>query len=476
MGVEREDIQGLVFSGYARWPASYFRQLRIRDPRKTKRWLADAMDALTYGSSDRSQAARAAHCRNLAFTCEGLTRLGLPEQSTLAFETPFREGMATPRRSHVLGDLPGGRSDPAAWRWGADPARPVHILQMLYARDEKAAAALCAAEQALTDGFLEEVAPPQAVRLTPDGREHFGFADGISQPAYDQVHSPMESGYAGRRIATGELLLGHRDGLGNITPGPMIDAGTRGAAFLREAGGGLGDFAFNGAYLVCRRMRQDVPAFQTMVGDLAASAALTTRLPSHQPQERRDWAASRIVGRWPSGCPVTASPDRDDPQFAGRNAFLFEAADPKGHACPYGAHIRRANPRDSLFEPWRETAAHEAGKALDDNDRRRLLRRGRAFGPPAAEKPDAERGLVFLALGGSIERQFEFVQHSWVLNPNFAGLADETDPLAGAGPTSLTLQGNPVAQRLGGLSPHIWTEAGGYFFLPSRRALRFLAA
>jgi Dyp-type peroxidase family len=476
MAVQKEDVQGLAFSGYARWPASVFRVLRIRDPRKAKRWLAAELDNLTYGAADRRHAAQAAHCRNLAFTCEGLVRLGLPEEATQAFETPFREGMATPKRSLFLGDLPGGRSDPAAWRWGADAARPVHLMQLLYARDAAAAAALCAAEQKLTQGFLEDVVPPVAVHLTPDGKEHFGFADGLSQPAYEAVQSPAEAGYAARKLATGELLLGHADGLGNISPGPLIDPAVRGANLLAETPDGLGDFGLNGAYLVCRQMRQDVPGFHAMLDRLAASATLQTRLPTHSPAERAAWAGSRIIGRWPSGCPVTASPDRDDPQFAGRNAFMFEEADPKGLRCPFGAHIRRANPRDSLFEPWRETSVREAEKGLPDNDRRRILRRGRAFGPPFQDTPDAERGLVFLALGGSIERQFEFVQHSWVLNPNFAGLADETDPLAGAGPTALSLPGEPVAQRLTGISPHIWTEAGAYFFLPSRRALGFLAA
>ena len=68
MAVQKEDVQGLAFSGYARWPASVFRVLRIRDPRKAKRWLAAELDNLTYGAADRRQAAQAAHCRNLAFT------------------------------------------------------------------------------------------------------------------------------------------------------------------------------------------------------------------------------------------------------------------------------------------------------------------------------------------------------------------------------------------------------------------------
>jgi Dyp-type peroxidase family len=476
MELAKGEIQGLVFSGYARWPASRFRLLRITDAAAARAWLAREQEALTYGSDDKARARAAPHCRNLALTHDGLAALGLPGPALCGFESAFRDGMATPRRSLLLGDLPGGRSDTAHWRWGADPARPVHLLQLLYARDEAAADRLCEDERAATQAFLEEVVAPQAVRLTDDGKEHFGFADGLSQPGYEGVDPPGGAGYAARRLATGELLLGHSDSLGNLSLGPVVDPDTRGAELLPRTAEGLGDFARNGAYLVCRQMRQDVGAFGAMLETLGGSSALADLLPDWTPAERAAWAASRIVGRWPSGCPVTASPDRDDPQFADRNGFLFEAADPQGRACPFGAHVRRANPRDSLFEPWRETGAKAAANTLDDNDRRRLLRRGRAFGPRFAEAPEAERGLVFLALGASIERQFEFVQHSWVLNPNFAGLADETDPLVGAADTDFTLQAAPFARRLAGVAAQVWTEGGGYFFLPSRAALRFLAA
>lgn len=475
MFIDKPDIQGLAFSGYARWPHSAFRVLRIKDPAAAKAWLGRTLEALTYGSFDHKQTVDAAHCLNLAFSAEGLCRLGLPEQALLAFEAPFREGMTTPRRSLFLGDAPGSRNDPERWRWGAGAGGSAHLMQLLYAKTPDDALALCQAQAAETSGFLEDVAPPLAVRLTDDGREHFGFADGVSQPAFEGLNTPSEGGYAGRKLAPGELLVGLPDGLGNLTQGPLVDPDLPGAQHLAQTEGGLSDFGLNGAYLVARQMRQDVGGFNAMLGKLAESAVLKTRLPDHDPAQRAAWAASRIIGRWPSGCPVTASPDRDDPQFAGRNGFMFEETDAKGAACPFGAHIRRANPRDSQFEPWRDTTAKDADKALADNDRRRMLRRGRAFGPLFTKDPDAERGLMFLALGGSIERQFEFVQHSWALNPNFAGLRDETDPLVGH-PTALTLPGEPVAQRLEGVEPHVWTEGGGYFFLPSRRALRFLAA
>jgi Dyp-type peroxidase family len=477
MALKKDEIQGLAFSGYADWPATRLRLLRITEAGAARTWLSSELQRITWGSEDRAQARAASHCRNLAFSYEGLRTLGLPAAALCGFETAFREGMAEPRRSQLLGDVPGGRSDPARWRWGGPRTPAVHLLQLLYARDESAADILCEAEAKATGAFLDEVVPAKAAHLSPDGKEHFGFADGLSQPAYHEVNAPRGAGYDARRLATGELLLGHPDSLGNLSLGPVVDPAAKGADHLPPTADGLGDFALNGAYLVARQMRQDVAGFRRMLTTLAASPAVTTLLPGHTQAEREAFAASRIVGRWPSGCPVVQSPDRDDPQFSGRNAFFFESTDPRGRLCPFGAHIRRANPRDSLFEPWRETNGREAARTLADNDRRRILRRGRAFGPRyAAETAEAERGLLFLALGASIERQFEFVQHSWVLNPNFAGLADETDPLVGGPDTDFTLQSAPVAHRLSGVAAQVWTEAGGYFFLPSRSALKFLAA
>jgi hypothetical protein len=58
--------------------------------------------------------------------------------------------------------------------------------------------------------------------------------------------------------------------------------------------------------------------------------------------------------------------------------------------------------------------------------------------------------LYFICLNADLERQFEFVQQTWVDNPVFAGLFFETDPLIGhrgdedtfTVPTSLLLAGS----------------------------------
>jgi len=193
----------------------------------------------------------------------------------------------------------------------------------------------------------------------------------------------------------------------------------------------------------------------------------------------RTLLAARMVGRWPSGAPLTRSPGADRPETAADNDFGYAAEDEHGDRCPLGAHVRRTNPRDSLPPDPGTKKSVAVGK------RHRLLRRGRSYGPPidvdqalAGEAEAVDRGLHFLALCADIARQFEFISHTWVQNPTFAGLLDDADPLLGghaARGNSFTVQGEPVRTRVTGVPPFVTVRGGGYFFLPSARALRYLA-
>ncbi len=127
---------------------------------------------------------------------------------------------------------------------------------------------------------------------------------------------------------------------------------------------------------------------------------------------------------------------------------------------------------------------------LSLTNRHRILRRGRAYGPPVDEdyEIDAllerasaeERGLHFLCFNANLSRQFEFVQSNWLQNPAFAGLSSDPDPLLGANrelpyrARDFTIQGCPV-RRVRKLPRVVETRGGAYFFMPSRRALQFLS-
>jgi deferrochelatase/peroxidase EfeB len=187
-----------------------------------------------------------------------------------------------------------------------------------------------------------------------------------------------------------------------------------------------------------------------------------------------------MVGRWPEGSPLALAPDRNDPALEEANDFGYHV-DPRGARCPVGAHIRRANPRDSL-DP-----RPGSDRSLAINRRHRLLRRGREYGPPltideALRGEDAdgeERGIHFICLNGNIARQFEFVHDTWLNSPKFAGLYDDSDPLVSPSRPyggTFTIPSEGVRERVTGVPRFVSVKGGAYFFLPGIAATRYLAS
>ncbi len=148
------------------------------------------------------------------------------------------------------------------------------------------------------------------------------------------------------------------------------------------------------------------------------------------------------------------------------NSFAFGRDDPQGLRCPLGAHARRANPRDS-FDP-----NDKQGREI--TNRHRLLRRGRSY-TLGAEGDAPERGLLFACLCADLERQFEFVQQTWINASSFHGLANEADPLLrGHKSPGFTIPTPAGAVQVKGLDRFVTVQGGGYYFLPSRSALAYL--
>ncbi len=183
----------------------------------------------------------------------------------------------------------------------------------------------------------------------------------------------------------------------------------------------------------------------------AAETALKIELAERAPERRHDQRASG---------------EKPGPAFEPDNDFLFGVEDPQGLRCPFGAHIRRANPRES-FDP----GSHEQ---LDITNRHRIIRIGRLYEP----QPGRMSGLLFMCLNGDLERQFEFVQQTWAQGSSFHGLSHERDPLIGErrGEDGYTMPTRDGPMRLMNLPSFVRTLGGGYFFLPGRRTLEYLAS
>jgi len=460
--LEQRDIQAIVFTGYPKNPYAMYLLLEVLDAGRARRYLARVADALTTGEP-RTYGATT----NLALTADGLRALGLPERSLATFSREFREGMSgAEHRSRILGDT--DDSAPEQWLWGARGA-PVHLMLMLFAPDEAQLVNAREASRADYAGALREVFVRDTVTL-PERREHFGFADGIAQPRI--------AGSEGERpdvaaIQPGEFIFGYPNEYDKTPVSPSVARGLDAARHLSPVLGAGGaadrDLGRNGSYLVVRQLEQRVDAFWSAMADYARDGAGAVD------EQEAIRLASKCVGRWPSGAPLVATPDRDDPALRNANDFMYAKEDPNGQACPIGAHIRRTNPRDSL-EPGPEASLRVV-------DRHRILRRGRSYGKPLApfahESKLAERGLFFICVNANIRRQFEFIQQTWSNNTKFGGLYEDKDPLTGDQPVSggtYTIPGLPVRRRLEKLARFVRVRGGAYFFLPSVHAVRFLGA
>jgi len=467
--LELADIQGLVARGFGNLRACRFLGLVVEDPAASRRWLGQLADEVTPAQERPGDSSV-----QVAFTSSGLRAVGLPAEVIDRFSVEFVEGMVAPHRSRFLGDLE--EHAPEGWAWGGPRAERVDALLALYASDEAALSALTDRHrQGLTTNGLRAVVELDTFDI--GDFEHFGFRDGISQPIIEGLS--RADGSEAATVRAGEFVLGYPNAYGLYTDRPLIDsAADPGAILPRDAAGsGSADFGRNGTYLAFRQLSQNVARFWRYM-DGATRAAEGSGDPAS-----RVALAAKMVGRWPDGAPLVLSPDRDDPAQSHANDFGYFNADHLGQKCPFGAHIRRTAPRDSL-DPNPGSA-----ESVAVANRHRLLRRGREYGQPlsmsdalADEGPEAngdERGLHFICLNGNLARQFEFVQHTWVNDRHFNGLYDDVDPI-GAHFTppgsTYTLPGHPVRTRVTQVPSFISVRGGAYFFMPGIRAIRYMAA
>jgi len=470
-----EQVQGLVVSGFGHLPVGQALLLRQTSPGGG--WLV----ALNRVAPITNATMRTSRAASLAFTSKGLAMLGLDDAVLSRFDIPFQQGMQTQERRRRLGDLDPRMIAAGGLRWCGAPepsetAKEVHALLLLYGSD-------LASVSAWSDEIIAALGPqvdcvyrlPLDLHCDESGvsREHFGFVDGLSQPI------PTGAPFVGRDgqsmtkdpwhgIESGDVLLGYTNAYGDPAPGPYVPDdpdGRRAGLVQGTAPEGYLDLGLNGSYLVVRELQQDVPGFWN---DMDRCAAVANAAASSETSITAEWLAERVIGR-DLGRGDLLSPSAKA-GASSTNATGFFEADRYGDGCPLGAHVRRANPRDGLAGAPEFTLP-----VLGAANNHRLLRRGRKFGSKIADRnqPDGEeRGLFFMCLNTDIVRQFEFVQQTWLLNPSFATLHDQTDPIIGP-PGAFTIPQTPLRHQLQ-LQNHIRLAGGDYFFLPSVPALSFL--
>jgi Dyp-type peroxidase family len=316
------------------------------------------------------------------------------------------------------------------------------------------------------------------------GHEHFGWLDGVSNPGVKGLTDP----FPGQRlIDAGAFVFGYPQ------PNPTAPRPPQ------PSSDGL---AKNGSFMVFRRLKQQVPEFTQFILTEAASVQGTDKNVVTTGMDPVLLGA-RMVGRWKSGAPIALTPSQDDTTLGKdptqNNNFDF-SDDQIERRCPFGAHIRKVNPRQDFAPPTNPNDPTVQDTAVDP---RRIMRQGIPFGPEvsAAEQTQKktlqDRGLMFVCYQTSIPFQFEFLQHTWANNQNFisAGAVPKVhadgspvkvgfDPIIGqntpAGQPQARNTDEPIPNYPTGNvrstltipEPFIIPTGGGYFFVPSISALK----
>ncbi len=456
MPVNLDDVQGNVLRGYKhmrsatylfcafadekRPPRELLAQLATPPPRGGERdgW-PHVMNAEPWPAKSKRHEAL-----NVALTFRAVKRLGWAEWFDEDRFEAFRQGML--ERCARLGD------DRRTWK--PELTRDVDLLFIVYADSQALRDTKVAEVRSKLEGWgLAEVSVQQAAAIVENGRfakrEHFGFRDGFSQPPVDlesdrypdSRREPVGEGVlrkpwaAGRwrPVRPGEFLLGHRDE-------DDVIAGDFDAASPHH----------NGTFMVWRKLEQDVGAFDRFVAKAAGPG-------------EKGLLMAKLVGRWQDGTSLVDAPwarpaaSRRTPG----NAFSY-LEDPQGARCPIGAHVRRANPRESL------------GYGTERTKRHRIIRRGLPY------EEGEVKGLVFVCFNASIDRQFELIQGSWLMGGDALNLGTQEDCLLGRGGPGATVtipgDGQSPARFLErGKERFVIPRGGYYLFLPGVAALKRMA-
>jgi Dyp-type peroxidase family len=445
-----ENLQANILKSHARnFVRLFFLQFQAGDD-AVKAWIRQFSRDRVQSAQDQQRAIaarRAAKANNGSFdgglianfylTAEGYEDLGFDADHLKEKNRSFIEGMKSGRVRREL-------SDPSVDQWEAGYQKNLDAMILLADDDEGKLATAAGEVKASLNGIAAVVAEEEGLDLrdpiVPGGHEHFGYKDGISQP----------------RFFTDDVDRTQKDNIDlNVTqwnPLQPLEIILVKDPFTNKQDDNYGSF------LVYRKLEQDVEGFNARLADLAKHLTLTPNQVANG-VTAEEYAGALAVGRFKDGTPLVNADIRLRRSPA-PNDFDYKVMDPKGHICPFHAHIRKTNPRgQGVLVPERF-----------------ITRRAIPYGRP---KTADKKGLLFMCFQSSVERQFNFIQNTWSNAPGFPPFRGNPgiDPLTGQGHEG----GQSWPERYGSenevkfdFTGFVHMQGGEYFFAPSLGFLRNL--
>lgn len=453
--MQLEDIQSIILRER---PTPYYGTIiafKVNEAKVGRQMLAQVLPDVT-GSKEWHKDMQAT--LSIVMTYEGLKALGVPQSSLDSFPESFKAGMA--RRADKLRDF--DINDPDNWIAPFGDKGDIHIGAAVIADSkEKWQTKFNELKETIkahidydnpANGDIE-ILMEHDFGSDDNVKNVFGYRDGISNPEIQGSGIQTPPSHDGKPIAAGEFVLGYEGEAGTIAPMPQPEILGR-----------------NGSFMVLRAYNSHVAEFNKFRKDNTDS------------EEEAELLGAKMWGRWRSGAPLILSPDKDNKALGddpSRNNDFGYKDDPYGKKCPFGAHIRRMNPRDSKDFILSDVRIH------------RIVRRSVGFGevlpPDVTEDDGKQRGLFFIGINAHAMETVEFLQSQWINDGNFMSLGEEKDPMVGlhnvkkdggdkdSDADKFTVPADPIRKRYHGIETFNTLYGGEYLFIPSLSALKWIS-
>ncbi|PPQ68900.1 hypothetical protein CVT26_001837 [Gymnopilus dilepis] len=401
---------------------------------------------------------------NISFSHKGFVKLGIDDSSLapLGDEDPFKTGQQVDAVTN-LGDPKKSDGKPD---WDSHFLEDIHGLILISGESHLSVEKKELEIELLFGVHTLEASIKKIIAIRGDvrpgaesGHEHFGFLDGISNPAIIGFDKNPDPGPV--PVQPGVLLTGQNgDNKADGTPNTRAP------------------WATDGSFLAFRYLFQQVPEFDEFLKKNPIAKDGNGNVLT--PEAGSDLLGARMVGRWKSGAPIDLAPFKDDPVLAAdpkrNNDFFFQGEINSQLRCPFAAHVRKTNPRNDLEAP-------PSGIAPIPIESRRIMRRGIQFGPELTKhentsgKTEHGRGLLFACYQSSIPNGFQFLQQSWANNDKFPPFETQPedpglDPLIGQGVRAMSGLDPLAEQKVLAMPQFIIPKGGEYFFAPSIKGLK----